>query len=83
MQQYSFTKYFELKVLLKRPYLKKEWCIKIVENSIKVEMQKDRERFRFLGTVPEFDNKVFRIVTLKDRKTIHNAFPDRSFKNEN
>ncbi len=83
MQKYRFTKYFVLKVLLKRPYLKKEWCIKIVENPIKEEMQKDRERFRFWGTVPEFDNKIFRIVTLKDRKTIHNAFPDRSFKNEN
>jgi len=80
MKKYEFTKYFELKVLSKRSYLKKEWCIEIVENPIKVEMQKDKERYRFWGLVPEFDNKVFRVVTLKDRKTIHNAFPDRSLK---
>ncbi len=83
MKKYGFTKYFELKVLLKRPYLKKEWCIKIVENPIKMEIQEDKERYRFWGLVPEFDNRVFRVITLKDQKTIHNAFPDRSFKNEN
>lgn len=36
---YAFTAYFELEVLRKRPYLKKEWCIRVLENPIKVEMQ--------------------------------------------
>jgi len=76
---YKFTKYFENEVLKKRPYIKKEWCIKVIENPIKVEEQ-DGNRFRFWGQVAELENKIIRVVTLKDKITIHNAFPDRSFK---
>ena len=46
MSEYSFTKYFEDEVLRKRPYIKKEWCIEICENPLKVEKQ-DNNRFRF------------------------------------
>ncbi|MEI7866658.1 MAG: hypothetical protein WCI11_02105 [Candidatus Methylumidiphilus sp.] len=79
MNDYKFTDYFEQKVLLKRPYLKKEWCIRILENPIKMESQ-EHNRFRFWGIIKEFDNRVLRVVTLEDRQTIHNAFPDRGFK---
>ncbi|MCB0263686.1 MAG: hypothetical protein R3C26_21525 [Calditrichia bacterium] len=79
MKKYSFTAYFENEVLRKRPFIKKEWCIQIVENPILIEEQ-DGNRFRFWGEIEEFDNKIFRVVTLSDKKTIHNAFPDRSFK---
>ncbi len=37
MREYKFTEYFENKVLLKSPYIKKEWCSRIIENPIKVE----------------------------------------------
>ena len=30
----------------------------------------------------KFDNKVFRVITLDDKITIHNAFPDRRFKGD-
>jgi hypothetical protein len=79
MASYRFTDYFENEVLKKRPYLKKEWCIQIIENPIKTELQEDN-RFRFWGRIVEFDNKIFRVVTLLDKITIHNAFPDRRFK---
>ena len=79
MEKYKFSKYFENEVLRKRPYIKKEWCIKVIENPIKVEKQEEN-RWRFWGIVEEFDNKVFRVVTLEDKITIHNAFPDRGFK---
>ena len=75
---YQFTSYFENEVLRKRPYLRKEWCIRIIENPIRVEVQGDK-RVRFWGMVSEFQNLVFRVVTLADRVTIHNAFPDRGF----
>ena len=78
--RYSYAEYFEQKVLTKRPYLKREWCTRIVENPIRKELQPDGERVRFWGRVDEFENKVFRIVTLADETTIHNAFPDRRFK---
>jgi hypothetical protein len=36
------------------------------------------------GTLPyhieELGGQVLRVITLEDRKTIHNAFPDRRFK---
>jgi uncharacterized protein YuzE len=41
MDVYRFTEYFENEVLRKRPYLKKEWCIKIIENPIKIEPQEN------------------------------------------
>jgi hypothetical protein len=79
MDIYGFTEYFENEVLRKRPYLKKEWCIKIIENPLKVEPQ-ENNRFRFWGVVDDLEGRVLRVVTLKDQKTIHNAFPDRGYK---
>jgi hypothetical protein len=76
---YKFTRYFENEVLRKRPYIKKEWCIRVVENPIKTEIQGE-DRIRFWGRIPELDNRILRVVTLSDRITIHNAFPDRGFK---
>ena len=46
---------------------------------MKIEKQ-DSERLRFWGIVPELEYKIIRVVTLKDKQTIHNTFPDRSFK---
>ena len=46
MTKYSFTKYFENEVLEKRPYLKKEWCIYVLENFSRCEPQ-ENNRFRF------------------------------------
>ncbi|MEW6618476.1 MAG: hypothetical protein AB1422_03870 [bacterium] len=66
-------------VLRKRPYIKKEWCCEIIENPIRFEKQ-EGNRYRFWGEVKELDNRIFRIVTLEDKLTIHNAFPDRRFK---
>ena len=79
MKAYKFTDYFEKEVLRKRPYLKKEWCIQVLENPLRSELQ-EKNRFRFWGAILEFDNRVLRVVTLEDKVTIHNAFPDRRFK---
>ena len=77
--QYKFTGYFEKEVLRKRPYIKKEWCIQVLENPIRVEEQ-EGNRFRFWGNVEQLEGRVLRVVTLEDKVTIHNAFPDRSYK---
>ena len=79
MPEYKFTAYFENEVLRKRSYLKKEWCIKVIENPIYVEVQDDN-RVRFWGRVEELGDRIIRVVTLADRVTIHNTFPDRGFK---
>ena len=79
MNNYKFTDYFINEVMRKRPYLKKEWAVSIVTSPLKVERQ-ELNRYRFWGRVPEFDNKIFRVITLEDKVTIHNMFPDRRFK---
>jgi len=72
------TAYFCEQVLRKRPYLKPEWCIAILENHIAREVQPDG-RIRFWGYIEELSGKALRVVTLEDGETIHNAFPDSGF----
>ena len=79
MPEFAFTRYFEEDVLRKRPYLQKEWCVRVVLQPVKVERQ-EHNRWAFWAPVPEFGGRHFRVITLDDRRTIHNAFPDRGFK---
>lgn len=78
MAEYRFTDYFENQVLRKRPYLQKEWCVRVVEQPIRSKPQ-EHNRHRFWAAVPELEGRYLRVVTLDDKVTIHNAFPDRRF----
>jgi len=73
------TRYFREQVLRKRSYLKAEWCERILRHPIARTIQSDG-RIRFWGRVPEFGDRVLRVVTLADGETVHNAFPDRDYK---
>ena len=75
---YRTTRYFVEQVLRKRPYLRLEWCIAVIEQPVQREVQEDG-RIRFWGFVPELGERALRVVTLEDGTTIHNAFPDRGF----
>jgi len=77
--QYRYTEYFEKEVLRKRSYLKKEWCIRVLEEPLKSEPQ-EGNRYRFWGKIEELEGGVLRVITLEDKITIHNAFPDTGFK---
>ena len=79
MAEYRYIEYFEKEVLRKRPYIKKEWCTRILDNALRSESQ-EGNRHRFWGVVPELEGRYLRVVTLADRVPIHNAFPDRRFK---
>lgn len=79
MASYKFTEYFEKEVSRKRPYLKKEWCIRVLENPLRSEPQ-EGNRHRFWGRIEELGGRILRVITLEDKVTIHNAFPDRGFK---
>ena len=72
------TRYYEEQVLRKRPYIRREWCARIVANPLRREVQSDG-RIRHWGVVPELGGRVLRVVTLEDGEPIHNAFPDRDF----
>ncbi|MEK6777849.1 MAG: hypothetical protein AABY87_13360 [bacterium] len=79
MKKYKFTEYFEKEVMRKRPYIKKKWCIRVIENPLRSEPQ-EFNRYRFWGVIDELGGRVLRVVTLSDKITVHNAFPDRGFK---
>jgi hypothetical protein len=78
MPAYSFTNYFETKVLVKRPYLRKEWCIHVIENAVRSEPQ-EHNRYKFWAPIEALEGRYLRVITLEDKVTIHNAFPDRDF----
>jgi len=60
--------------LRKWPYLKKEWCIEVVKNPLKMEPQ-EHNRFRFWGVINELEGRVLRVVTLEDKKQFTMLFP--------
>ena len=72
------TRYFEEQVLVKRPYLKREWCQEAIQNPVRREIEPNG-RIRHWLYIPEL-GKYLRVVTLDDGETIYNAFPDRNFK---
>lgn len=78
MPEIATTDYFRNDVLLKRPYIRLEWCELAIQNPVCREIQADG-RIRHWLFVPEID-KYLRVVTLEDGLTVHNAFPDRRFK---
>lgn len=72
------TAYFREQVLRKRPYIKIEWCLQVLENPIQQEIQPDG-RIRLWAYIEELNGKALRVVMLEDGETLHNAFPDSGF----
>ena len=77
------THYFETEVRAKRPYLLDEWCEWVLRHAERIEdeiiVPTGERRIRHYAFVPEL-GKYMRVVTLADGETVHNAFPDRSYK---
>lgn len=72
------TPYFEQK-LLDRPEIRREWCEQVVASPIK-SMVQPNGRISFWGVIPEYGDRVLRVITLEDRETLHNAYFDRNFR---
>ena len=51
----------------------------MLEHSLRSEPQGEN-RYRFWAKIVELGDRYLRVVTLADKVTIHNAFPDRGFK---
>ena len=78
------TRYFEEQVLRKRPYPSLEMCEAVLRNPLRVEPQDDG-RIRHWGVVTlpiDPQDRILRVMTLDDGVTIHNAFPDRNFRED-
>jgi hypothetical protein len=75
------TQYFDFtKERPDRSQIKEEWIKSVIENPEKIEVQADG-RIRRWAKIPE-TGKYLRVILLKDGETVHNAFFDRSYKEE-
>ncbi len=75
------TNYFEYtKKRADRVQIKERWIRFVIKNPEKVEVQSDG-RIKKWAKIPEV-NKYLRVILLEDDETVHNAFFDRSFKEE-
>jgi len=78
----KYTQYFlYTRLRSDRMDIKLEWIQFVFDNPIKEVIQSDG-RIRRWAKIPEADNRYLRVVILEDGETIHNAFFDRSFKEE-
>jgi hypothetical protein len=78
------TRYFIEQVLRKRPYLTLAMCEAVIDCPLHKAAQADG-RIRHWGKVNlpnEAEPRILRVVTLEDGETIHNAFPDRNFRED-
>jgi hypothetical protein len=78
------TRYFEEQVLRKRPYLSVSLCEQVIAAPIARTTQDDG-RIRLWGHVVDPRDgqvRVLRVILLEDDATLHNAFFDRSFRQD-
>ena len=71
-------------MLRKRPYIFREWCESALAAPVRREVQVDG-RIRCWARVARPDEarpRFLRVVTLEDGETVHNAFFDRNFREE-
>lgn len=61
-----------------RALIRDEWIEQVTKRSEWEAVQRDG-RIRRWARIPEFDNRVLRVILLPDGTTVHNAFFDRSF----
>jgi len=75
------TQYFEYtRKRSERAQIKVEWIKYVIENPDKTEIQSDG-RIRKWSKIQMVD-KYLRVILLDDGETVHNAFFDRSFKED-
>ena len=76
----EFTDYFWfMRERADRASIELEWIERVVNSPERQEAQADG-RFRLWGPIEEMDGRYLRVVLLPDRRTVHNAFFDRSFR---
>lgn len=78
------TRYFEEQVLRKRPYIQRQWCVDVMTAPLRRQVQSDG-RIRCWGRIAvpgESRPRFLRVVTLDDGETVHNAFFDRNFRED-
>ena len=78
----KFTSYYlDTRTRPDREWIEFAWVRQAVENPIRQTTQSDG-RIRRWARIREADNRVLRVVLLADGETVHNAFFDRSFRED-
>ncbi len=82
MAQFASTEYFRhVRLRSDRAGIRDEWILRAVNAPIREEVQSDG-RIRRWARIPEFENRALRVILLDDGNTVHNAFFDRDFTEE-
>ena len=75
------TQYFDYtRRRLDRVLIKDDWIEFVINDPVKIEVQSDG-RVRKWAKIAE-EGKYLRVILLADGETVHNAFFDRSFKED-
>ena len=78
-QLFPTTEYFRaVRARADRAMIKDEWILQAIERPLKEFIQRDG-RLRRWTRVQEAGGRPLRVVLLPDRRTVHNAFFDRTF----
>jgi hypothetical protein len=64
-----------------RSDIKLEWIQRVIDQPVKQVVQSD-SRIRRWASIQEADGKFLRVILLADGETVHNAFFDRSYRDE-
>jgi hypothetical protein len=72
------TAYFEQK-LEERPEIRREWCDRVLAHPLK-KVTQPNGRISAWAVIPEFGDRVLRVITLEDGETLHNTYFDRNFR---
>ncbi len=76
----EYTRYFlHTRSRTDRINIRLEWIQQVVENAEHEQIQSDG-RIRRWKKIAESENRYLRVILLEDGKTVHNAFFDRSFR---
>ena len=73
------TGYFDyVRLRQDRQMILDSWILQVIKKPIEKFVQPDG-RIRLWGKVAEAENRILRVIVLRDGETVHNAFFDRSF----
>ena len=76
------TAYFrEMRKRPDRVSILDDWIIDAMNEPVAEQIQEDG-RIRRWKRIPEMDNRALRVIILKDGETVHNAFFDRRFQED-
>lgn len=70
-----------MKLRADRAAIADEWIERVMTSPATSVVQPDG-RIRLWASISEMDNRFLRVILLEDGETVHNAFFDRRFKND-